>query len=62
MKRLALLEESDFRYRVEGNRRNIKHLQATIDIYNNDIKTLEKAINVLMRMKYRMQEFNEEAE
>lgn len=61
MKRLVLLEESDFKYRVMGTSKDIKHLQATIDIYNNDIKTLEKAINVLMRIKFRMQE-NEETE
>ena len=61
MKKLVLMEESDFRYGIKGTRGDIKHLHATIDIYNNDIETLEKVINVLMRIKYRMQE-NEEAE
>ena len=61
MKKLVLLEESDFRYGVKGTRGDIKHFHATIDIYNNDIETLEKAIHMLMRIKYRMQE-NEETE
>jgi hypothetical protein len=54
--RHTVIEESEFRYKSDIVGGNVNRFLAKIDIVGNDVKTLDKAIHTLMRVKCQMED------
>ena len=54
-KRRVVIEESEFRYKSVGGDGDVNRFLAKIDIVGNDVKTLDKAIKTLTRVKHQME-------